>query len=141
MLLRLIVILMLLLYKKMIILIKKWFHLASTSQGGFVSAHVYLARSSTFLTKLPLLLMDYDPSKSLVARLGAVCIDECRCKSASTKEKTVIKLQNFIDNSMSKLTANQQKIEIFSLEESTKKNEDEHLTVEDDESRCNRCII
>ena len=72
-------------------LMKKWFHFASTSQGGFSSAPVYLARSTAFLIKLPSLLIEF-PSKSLVSRLEATSVGECRCRISSTKEKNVIKL-------------------------------------------------
>ena len=60
-------------------------------------------------------MIDCDPRKSLVTSLEDACADKFRCKSSSTEENTVIKLQNFMDNNMSKLTVAQIKIETFSF--------------------------
>ena len=109
--------------------IRKGFQFASALQGRFASAHVYLDRSPDFLTKLPSPLMDFDPSRSLVAKLEAACVDQCRSKTSLTEKMTMIKLHHFMDNSMSNLTVTQQQIEKSPLEKSN----DEHLIIEDNE--------
>mmetsp|Transcript_21121 Transcript_21121/g.25963 ORF Transcript_21121/g.25963 Transcript_21121/m.25963 type:complete len:1284 (-) Transcript_21121:373-4224(-) len=90
--------------------IKKGFPFVSTLEGGFAAAHTWLARDSKTLT-LPKVLVDYDDKVSLFADLERSYQEQKEFSSASTRRKTTLALQRLIDNSMTRLTIIENRIE------------------------------
>ena len=94
--------------------IKKGFPFVSVLNGGFAAAHAWLARDSG-AEKLPLseVLVDYDEASSLFADLERSYQEQKEFKSASARKKTTMAMQKLLDNSMTRLTIAENRIEDF----------------------------
>ena len=90
---------------KYIILIHHFF------KGGFAAAHAFLWREGPQIGLPPsYVLVDYDPLVSLFAQLEASHQEQEEYKNAPAREKTARTLQKIIDNSMTKLTLEEQRL-------------------------------
>jgi hypothetical protein len=92
--------------------IKKGFPFISVLNGGFAAAHSWLARDCDYLT-LTKVLVDYDEQSSLFADLERSHQAQKEYSNASTRRKTSLALQKLIDNSMTRLTVLENRIEEF----------------------------
>ena len=92
--------------------IKKGFPFISILEGGFAAAHAWLARDCEYLT-LTKVLIDYDEQSSLFADLERSYQGQKEFSNASTRRKTTLALQKVIDNSMTRLTILENRIEVF----------------------------
>ena len=92
--------------------IKKGFPFISVLDGGFAAAHTWLARDCDYLT-LNQVLVDYDDKSSLFADLERSYQTQKEFSNASTRRKTTLALQKLMDNSMTRLTMLENKIEQF----------------------------
>lgn len=91
--------------------LKKGFPFVSVLRGGFAAAHAYLSRSGLESAMDPdHILIDYDPNISLFAQLETARQEEEKYKNAPAREKTARTLQKIIDNSMVRLTLEEQRI-------------------------------
>jgi len=91
--------------------LKKGFPFVSVLRGGFAAAHAYLERNGSPLGMAPTdVLIDYDPVVSLFAQLETARQEEDQYKNAPAREKTARTLQKIIDNSMTRLTLEEQRI-------------------------------
>lgn len=91
--------------------LKKGFPFVSVLRGGFAAAHAYLSRSGPESAMDPdQILIDYDPDISLFAQLETARKEEDKYKNAPAREKTARTLQKIIDNSMVRLTLEEQRI-------------------------------
>lgn len=92
--------------------IKKGFPFISVLDGGFAAAHAWIARDCEYLT-LNKVLVDYDDKTSLFAELERFYQAQKEFSNASTRRKTTLALQKLIDNSMTRLTMLENRIEEF----------------------------
>ena len=92
--------------------IKKGFPFISVLDGGFAAAHAWLARDCDYLT-LNQVLVDYDDKSSLFADLERSYQAQKEFSNASTRRKTGLALQKLMDNSMTRLTMLENRIEQF----------------------------
>ncbi len=91
--------------------LKKGFPFVSVLRGGFAAAHAYLSRNCLETAVGPdQILIDFDPDVSLFAQLETARQEEDKYKNASAREKTARTLQKIIDNSMVRLTLEEQRI-------------------------------
>ena len=91
--------------------LKKGFPFVSILKGGFAAAHAFLYREGPKIGLPPsYVLVDYDPLVSLFAQLEASHQDQEEYKNAPAREKTARTLQKIIDNSMTKLTLEEQRL-------------------------------
>ncbi len=90
--------------------LKKGFPFVSLLRGGFAAAHAFLSRSGPPGLSPTEVLVDYDPDLSLFAQLEATRQEQERFKSASNREKTARAVQRIIDNSMTRLTLAEMRI-------------------------------
>jgi len=88
--------------------VKKGFPFVSLLKGGFAAAHAFLSRSAGLSPTD--VLIDYDPDSSLFAQLETTRQEQERFKSASNREKTARAVQRIIDNSMTRLTLAEMRI-------------------------------
>ena len=89
--------------------LKKGFPFVSLLRGGFAAAHAFLSRGPPGLSPEEVLI-DYDPDASLFAQLEITRQEQERFKSASNREKTARAVQRIIDNSMTRLTLAEMRI-------------------------------
>ena len=89
--------------------LKKGFPFVSVLRGGFAAAHAYLSRNDIGMTPQDV-LVDYDQDLSLFSQLENARQEEEQYKNAPTREKTARTLQKIIDNSMVRLTLEEQRI-------------------------------
>lgn len=89
--------------------LKKGFPFVSVLRGGFAAAHAFLSRNEIGMTP-PDVLVEYDPEISLFAQLETARQEEEQYKNAPAREKTARSLQKIIDNSMVRLTMEEQRI-------------------------------
>jgi hypothetical protein len=94
--------------------IKKGFPFISVLDGGFAAAHAWLARDGG-AEKLSIskVLVDYDEESSLFAALERSYQEQKEFKSASARKKTTLAMQKLLDNSMTRLTVAENRIEDF----------------------------
>jgi hypothetical protein len=92
--------------------IKKGFPFISVLDGGFAAAHAWLARDCDYLT-LTQVLVDYDEQSSLFADLERSHQAQKDYSNASNRRKTTLALQKLIDNSMTRLTLLENRLEEF----------------------------
>lgn len=92
--------------------IKKGFPFVSVLDGGFAAAHTWLARDCPNLP-LSSVLVDYDEDESLLSTLESSYQRQQEFSNASTRRKTTLALQKLIDNSMTRLTMSENRIEDF----------------------------
>ncbi|KAL7436967.1 hypothetical protein ACHAXM_005440 [Skeletonema potamos] len=90
--------------------LKKGFPFVSLLRGGFAAAHAFLSRSGPPGLSPTEVLIDYDPDTSLFAQLETSRQEQERFKSASNREKTARAVQRIIDNSMTRLTLAEMRI-------------------------------
>jgi len=91
--------------------LKKGFPFVSVLRGGFAAAHAFLSRNGPPLGMSPdEVLVDYDTVVSLFAQLETARQEEEEYKNAPAREKTARTLQKIIDNSMTRLTLEEQRI-------------------------------
>jgi len=91
--------------------LKKGFPFVSVLKGGFAAAHAFLWRKGPDLGLTPSdVLIGYDPIVSLFAQLEIARQEQEEFKNAPAREKTVRTLQKVIDNSMTRLTLEEQRI-------------------------------
>ena len=90
--------------------LKKGFPFVSLLRGGFAAAHAFLSRSEISGLSPIETLVDYDPDSSLFAQLELSRQEHERFKSASNREKTARAVQRIIDNSMTRLTLAEMRI-------------------------------
>jgi len=91
--------------------LKKGFPFVSVLRGGFAAAHAFLSRNGPPMgMSPPEVLVDYDQTVSLFAQLETARQEEYAYKNAPAREKTVKALQKILDNSMTRLTLEEQRI-------------------------------
>lgn len=90
--------------------LKKGFPFVSILRGGFAAAHAFLSRSGPPGMSPTDVLIDYDPDVSLFALLEDARQEQENLKSAPAREKATRAVQRIIDNSMTRLTLVEQKI-------------------------------
>jgi|AntRauTorckE5430_2_1112549.scaffolds.fasta_scaffold07088_2 hypothetical protein len=94
--------------------IKKGFPFVSVLDGGFAAAHAWLARDGgTEKLSISEALVDYDEESSLFAALERSYQEQKEFKSASARKKTTLAMQKLLDNSMTRLTVAENRIEDF----------------------------
>jgi hypothetical protein len=82
--------------------------------GGFAAAHAWLARDGgTEKLSISEALVDYDEESSLFAALERSYQEQKEFKSASARKKTTLAMQKLLDNSMTRLTVAENRIEDF----------------------------
>ncbi|KAL9190186.1 hypothetical protein ACHAXT_007397 [Thalassiosira profunda] len=102
--------------------LKRGFPFVSILRGGFAAAHAFLSRNGDELgMSPPEVLVDYDPEVSLFHQLETARQEEERYKSAPAREKTAKMLQRIIDNSMTRLTIEEQRINSLAKPETVDK--------------------
>ena len=88
--------------------IKRGYPYVSILEGGFAAAHAWLSRHSTDSESNPLtpssVLVNYDPKECTAAQME-------QAKNASSAERTQMRLQSLLDNSMTVLTKSEEAIE------------------------------
>lgn len=92
--------------------IKKGFPFISVLDGGFAAAHAWLARDYQH-ESLGKLLIDYDDQTSLFADLERAFQAQKEYSNSSSRRKTTLALQKLIDNSMTRITHIENRIEDF----------------------------
>jgi hypothetical protein len=92
--------------------IKKGFPFVSVLDGGFAAAHAWLKRDCHDLS-INKILVDYDEETSPFADLERSYQEQKEFLSASTRKKTTLTMQRFIDNSMARLASAEKSLEDF----------------------------
>eukprot|EP00571_Detonula_confervacea_P002557 CAMPEP_0172319628 /NCGR_PEP_ID=MMETSP1058-20130122/38166_1 /TAXON_ID=83371 /ORGANISM="Detonula confervacea, Strain CCMP 353" /LENGTH=1607 /DNA_ID=CAMNT_0013034711 /DNA_START=38 /DNA_END=4861 /DNA_ORIENTATION=+ len=91
--------------------LKKGFPFVSVLRGGFAAAHAFLSRNGSPMGMAPSdVLIEYDPAVSLFAQLETARQEEDEYKNAPAREKTARTLQRILDNSMVRLTMEEQRL-------------------------------
>jgi len=94
--------------------IKKGFPFVSVLDGGFAAAHAWLARDGGAENlSISEALVDYDEDSSLFADLERSYQEQKEFKSAGARKKTTLAMQKLLDNSMTRLTIAENRIEDF----------------------------
>ncbi len=114
--------------------IKKGFPFISVLEGGFAAAHSWLARDCDYLT-LNQVLVDYDDKASLFADLERSYQAQKDYSNASTRRKTSLALQKLIDNSMTRLTLLENRLEEFTDRPRVRANEEQTREEDNDTSK------
>lgn len=92
--------------------VKKGFPFISVLNGGFAAAHSWLSRDCDYLTPTKV-LVDYDEQTSLFADLERSYQAQKEYSNASSRRKTTLALQKLLDNSMTRITMLENRIEEF----------------------------
>ena len=121
--------------------VKKGFPFISILDGGFAAAHAWLSRDCDYLTPTKV-LVDYDDQTSLFADLERSYQAQKEYSNASTRRKTTLALQKLLDNSMTRITMLENRIEEFAerprLNAKKEQKESEKPTDKNDDDRSNR---